>query len=98
MPDAYGGALGSGSGRRQGLAGSRPPHSVAQPQNGYHGITEFLLLTVVKRVSSPPIGALTGCFSSIRGGQFSALNNNEGEGRREGLGDIGHAGACRPLW
>ena len=31
---------------------------------------------VVKRVSSPPIGALTGCFSSIRGGQFSALNNS----------------------
>ena len=30
---------------------------------------------VVKRVSSPPIGALTGCFSSIRGGQFSAPNN-----------------------
>ena len=23
---------------------------------------------------------------------------DEGEGRREGLGDIGHAGACRPLW
>ena len=31
--------------------------------------------TVVKRVSSPPIGALTDCFSAIRGGQFSALNN-----------------------
>ena len=30
---------------------------------------------VVKRVSSPPIGALTDCFSSIRGGQSSALNN-----------------------
>ena len=31
---------------------------------------------VVKRVSSPPIGALTVCFSSIRGGQYSALNNS----------------------
>ena len=30
---------------------------------------------VVKHVSSPPIGALTDCFSSTRGGQFSALNN-----------------------
>ena len=33
------------------------------------------LQRVVKRVSSPPIGALTDCFSAIRGGQFSALNN-----------------------
>ena len=35
----------------------------------------FGRLCVVKRVSSPPIGALTDCFSAIRGGQFSALNN-----------------------
>ena len=34
------------------------------------------IVDVVKRVSSPPIGALTDCFSAIRGGQFSALNNS----------------------
>ena len=34
---------------------------------------------VVKRVSSPPIGALTDCFSAIRGGQFSALNSSQGQ-------------------
>ena len=33
------------------------------------------VVKVVKRVSSPPSGALTDCFSAIRGGQFSALNN-----------------------
>ena len=32
---------------------------------------------VVKHVSSPPIDALTDCFCSISGGQFSALNNND---------------------
>ena len=31
---------------------------------------------VFERDSSPPIGALTDCFNVIRGGQFSALNNN----------------------
>ena len=60
---------------------------------------------VVKRVSSPPIGALTDCFSAIRGGQFSALNNREAwedacdavdewidrEGMLEGLTDPGAA-------
>ena len=41
------------------------------------------LSAVVKRVSSPPIGALTDCFSAIRGGQFSALNNTVGlQGRK----------------
>ena len=38
-------------------------------------------IAVVKRVSSPPIGALTDCFSAIRGGQFSALNNRTGFAR-----------------
>ena len=39
---------------------------------------------VVKRVSSPPIGALIDCFSAIREGQFSALNNRQGRWRGDG--------------
>ena len=42
-------------------------------------------MAVVKRVSSPPIGALTDCFSAIRGGQFSALNNKPEGVMREHL-------------
>ena len=39
-------------------------------------------LRVVKHVNSLPIGALTDCFCSIHGGQFSALNNTRGHERR----------------
>lgn len=54
------------------------------------GIALFAL-TVVKRVSAPPSGALTDCFSSIRGSQFSALNNNRvlGSTRQEVLPERG---------
>ena len=46
-----------------------------KPHKSTYDLRDRELKGVVKRVSSPPIGALTGCFSSIRGGQFSALNN-----------------------
>ena len=45
---------------------------------------------VVKRVSSPSIGALTDCFSAIRGGQFSALKNREDP--------LVAKGPCSPIW
>ena len=50
---------------------------------GHRGLSDFTHMgsLVVKRVSSPPIGALTGCFNSIRGGQFSALNNTSARRR-----------------
>ena len=48
------------------------------PQFGLHRAHidgQVAFAGVVRRDSSPPIGALTHCFSLIRGGQFSALNN-----------------------
>ena len=38
--------------------------------------------TVVKRVISPPIGALTICFITVHRGQKSALNNTQSRGRQ----------------
>ena len=52
----------------------------------------FGRLCVVKRVSSPPIGALTDCFSAIRGGQLVRLTTR---GLPGAGGAVAQAGAWR---
>ena len=68
-------------GGRNEVVGKREPRSLSSESTGEvsHLDVGHPARSVVKRVSSPPIGALTVCFSAIRGGQFSALNNILGD-------------------